>query len=82
MKKLFVVDVRHTVYVLAEDEEEAGQVAVKGIHDCGDEPTISAHEVRNSPVPRDWLGAVPYGGEDEKTVAAILRERVRNTRNA
>ena len=82
MKKLFVVDVQHTVYVLAEDEAEAGREGVKGIHDCGDESRILAQEVKNGPVLRDWLGAVPYGGEDEKTVGEILRERTRNTRNA
>jgi hypothetical protein len=72
MKKLYVVDVTHTVYVVAEDPQEADRTARRGIREYGDDPICSASEVKDGPIDPDWRDAVPYGGEDERTVSQIL----------
>lgn len=73
MKKLYVIDVNHTVYALAESEKEAEREGVRGIHDCGDEPIVSAREVTRGPIDPGWQGAIPYGSDENQTVSQILR---------
>ena len=40
MKKLYVVEVEHSVYVMAESESEAEDVALRGIADVDDTPRV------------------------------------------
>ena len=75
MKKLYVVDVQNTVYVLAENEKEAGDEAVKGIHEFGDEPVICASVATHPPVGSDWMGAIPYGSDGDQTVGDIMARK-------
>ena len=79
MKKLFVVEVQHTVYALAEDEKEAEREAVKGIHDCGDEPNVSASEVTGGPIDPEWRDAIPYGSNEDGTVSDILKSNAQKS---
>lgn len=72
MKKLYVVEVQYTVYVMAEDERDAERTARRGIREYGDEPVCSASEVKGGPVDLDWRNAMPYGSDDGRTVAQIL----------
>lgn len=72
MKKLYVVDVQHTVYVMAETPEEAERLARRGIREYGDEPACAASEVKDGPIDSDWRDALPFGCEDDgRTVAQI-----------
>jgi hypothetical protein len=72
MKKLYAVDVQHTVYVMAEDPQEAERTARHGIREYHDEPICSVSEVKNGPIDPDWREVVPYGAEDERTVSQIM----------
>lgn len=74
MKKLYVVYVEHTVYVMAEDEESAEETAVEGIRGFGDTARIQASEVRMPPVGSDWMGSIPFGADDDRTVSQILSD--------
>lgn len=71
MKKLYVVDVQHTVYVMAEDERAAEREALAGIREFGDEPDCTVNEVKRLPVDPEWANAIPYGSEDERTVSQV-----------
>ena len=74
MKKLYVVDVKHTVYVLAEDALDAEAVAVRGIREYGDAPECDVSPVRkNEPIPKDWQDAMPFGDDDGKTIMEIVK---------
>lgn len=79
MKKLYVVDVQHTVYVMAEDEKGAEREAVKGIHDCGDAPTLCASEMTCGPVDPSWRGSIPFGSDDDRTVNDILNSNAQKS---
>lgn len=72
MKKLYVVDVQHTVYVMAEDLREAEWTARRGIRENVDEPTCSVSEIKGGPIDPDWRQAIPYGSDDERTVGKIV----------
>ncbi len=73
MKKLHVVKVEHTVYVMAEDEFEAEVVALQGIADVDDTPCVYSREVTyTEPVGSYWRNSVPFGSDNQRTVARIL----------
>lgn len=75
MKKLYEVEVEHTVYVMAESESEAEDVALQGIADVDDTPRVYTNEViESTPVSRDWRGSVPFGSDDRRTVGQILED--------
>lgn len=75
MKKLYVVEVEHSVYVMAESESEAEDVALRGIADVDDTPRVYPSELTyTEPVSRDWRGSVPFGSDDERTVGQILED--------
>lgn len=71
MNKLYVVDVKHTVYVMAEDPLEAEAVALRGIREFGDDPACLASEVGIGPIDPEWRDAVPFGSGDDRTVSQI-----------
>ena len=72
MKKLYVVDIQHTIYVMAEGEDSAEEVATRGIREFGDTPHVSAVECGGGPVDPEWLGSIPFGEDSDRTVADIL----------
>lgn len=72
MKKLYVVDMQHTVYVMAEDERDAEREARRGIREYGDDPVCSVSEVKGGPIDPGWSDAIPYGSENDRTVAQIV----------
>ena len=73
MKKLYVVDLEHSVYVMAESEEDAEQTAIRGIREYGDTPRVTASEARSGPIPRDWRNSIPFGSDDDRTVEDLIK---------
>ena len=74
-KKLFEVTVEYTVYVVAENEREAEEVAQQYAHE--DEPAFThGVEIKNEgSIDKDWVGSIPYGGvTDDKTCTQVIRE--------
>ena len=67
MKKLYEVEIK--VYVMAEDAEEAAQIAVT---DCQD--TEAEAFLANS-VDSEWFDVIPYGGDDDTTCGEILKSQ-------
>lgn len=73
MKKLYEVEVTHTVYVVADSESEAETVALRGIADIDDTPRVYPNEVTEStPVSLGWRDSVPFGSDEQRTVGQIL----------
>ena len=67
MKKLYEVEPELTIYVMAEDEGEAGDVALRCFaEECGNltKSDIGICEVGDNPVNGDWLDGYPYGDDD------------------
>ena len=79
-KKLFEVEPSGSIYVMAEDADEAADTAR---HECEkSDITWDAHEVAPMMVDgkpliaiyAEWEKAIPYGGDDDKTVGEIVAE--------
>lgn len=68
MKKLY--EVQMTVYVMAEDENEAYSIATQFDVDIPFED-CEIYEVRA--VSTTWLNSIPYGSDDDKTCREILK---------
>ena len=75
MKRLYVVDVSAELYVLADDESDAEDVAQDVVRNGDTETDAAARLVEpGHQVPRDWRDAYPWGNADaaERTVAQIV----------
>ncbi len=70
--KLYLVEVQHSVYVLAKDEQSAEDEARRGIREYGDEPLINATEAQGGPIDPEWLTSLPFGPAEGRTVGEIL----------
>ena len=66
MKRLYDVEIR--VFVMAEDEEEARQIATR---ECQPEEA-DAEEAGSVDV--FWWDSIPYGSDDDKTCGKIMAE--------
>lgn len=81
-KKLFRVEIEHTMYVMAETEYKAEREAVRNLWeegevDCATETVesmlergVSAAYLRSS----GWGEDIPYGSDDYKTVDELVKE--------
>ena len=67
MKKLYCVEI--TVMVMAENKEEAAEIASREALP----ESCEANEAFS--VPSEWYGAIPFGADDEKTCAQILKHQ-------
>lgn len=73
---LFKVSVEVEFYMDAEDEDDAycdaGHYAKEALADGG--ATVAwVREVKTGErIPPDWLAALPYGGDGERTISQIL----------
>jgi hypothetical protein len=65
MKKLYSVEI--TVYVMAEDDDEAKRVAVKN---C-EEDSAEAWQAKS--VAHEWYDAIPFGADDDMKCGEILK---------
>ena len=68
MKKLY--EVQMTVYVMAEDENEACSIATQFDVDI---PSEDCEIYEACVVPTVWLDSIPYGSDDDKTCWEILK---------
>lgn len=67
-KELFEVNIR--LYVMAKDFSEAKQVA---IDEAGYELDMCDFEIHKATsFPQSWKGAIPFGGDDDRTVDEIV----------
>lgn len=61
--KLYEVEITKKVYVVAEDDNAAYEVANSyEVQHCDDEPEVFAHRIDRAP--EDVLDSIPYGPED------------------
>jgi len=87
MKKLYEVTVEHTVYVMAEDDNEAKWEAELALDDSRYDiqpDSVIASRVK-SYIDKEWRDGQPYNqdADDERTCAEILEdERIRALRDA
>lgn len=76
MKRLFEVTVEKTMYVLAEDSDEA-ELEAKTYESEEDAQVLSAREITSADqIPQDCLDTLPWGNDEgpELTLAQIMEQ--------
>ncbi len=70
MKKLFEVEVRY--YIMAEDKKEAETNLPLDF--SLDACTVDVHEVSHHITDSQWVNAIPFNSDDDKTCGQIIDE--------
>ena len=78
MKKLYMVHIEDDIMVMAENEKDAEDVAVRGLREEDADPDfVDAALVEGLGVaclPKGWQGCLPWGGDDDRTCEQILKD--------
>jgi hypothetical protein len=78
-KRLYRVDWHGECFVMAESSVEAVSLAldeIMGAEDVGLDGSAVVHTGGAGRVPSDWAESIPFGGDDDRTVAEILKAEV------
>jgi hypothetical protein len=80
MKKLYKCKTTIEVFMVSENEPPAYEIEdaiQEEISNNGLMQAVYCKEVKELElVPKSWLGAIPYGSEDDKTVSEIFKEKL------
>jgi hypothetical protein len=72
VKKLYRVEVSFVMFVLAEDDYRARDLARQYANDESPDEAFATQVLDPSHIDPEWRNALPYGGTDDKTCVQIL----------
>lgn len=71
-KQLYRVEVSFVMFVLAEDNYSARDLARQYAHDESPDEAFASLVTKPTEIDPEWRNALPYGGTDDKTCTQIL----------
>ena len=73
--KLYRVELQTAVFVVADNEDAAGEIAKEHVSDEAEFFEVFCNEIeRIDSVDPDWRDSIPYGGDANTTISQILSQ--------